>query len=382
MAKIQTGVDKLVELVNERKRVSLDEAAKELGVSTVVVQEWADFLEEEGIISIEYSLSKVYLVEKKLTKKEVVKKSKEYDSKKDLFIRKAESSIKAFETDTAYFDKIKEEFEKVKKTIGTEIDSVKGELEDLRHYERLKNDIDKNIATQKEEFQQTIEDAYGQIRKEEKKYSEIISSLDEEKEKLTKEKEDFKKLLIDEDSIKEKLLALKEIIKQIDQRVADEKTSVDSSEEKISKLTQLAQTIEQSIKDKKEKTIAPLIKLSEEHRDKIIRVQNDILDKIKKKQEEMEGVELKGEQIYKQFQGFFEKKDRVDALFKKIDQDRDALKKQLGELIKKAISFNLTAKSADIKQEVASLEKELDNINDKREDLKKEMKKLSELIKT
>ncbi|MFH1505519.1 MAG: hypothetical protein ABIE94_00840 [archaeon] len=381
MAKIQTGVDKLVELVNDRKRIALDKAAKELGVSTVVVQEWADFLEEEGIISIEYSLSKVYLVEKKLTKKEVQKKAKEYSTKKDVFVRKVESSLRALDRDTAYFDNVKKEFETVKSTIGSEINAVKGELEELRHYEQLKNDIDKNISKQKQEFQKTLDDAYDQIREEEKKYSEIITALDKEKDKLTKEKDGFKKLMVDEDSIKEKLGALKEIIREIDKRVLNEKTVVDNSEQRIKQLSQLAQTIEKNIRDKKEKTIAPLVKLSEEHKDKIMRVQNDILEKIKSKQKEMANYEIKGEEIYKKFQGFFDKKAQVDDLFKKIDEDRNKLKKELGELIKKAIAFNLSTKSTEVKKQVTELEKKLDDIDDNKDVLKKEIGKLSQLIK-
>ena len=68
---IETGVDKLVNIVRERGRIALADAAKELGVSTTVIQEWVEFLEEEGIISVEYKLTKPFLVERKLTKKEV-----------------------------------------------------------------------------------------------------------------------------------------------------------------------------------------------------------------------------------------------------------------------------------------------------------------------
>ena len=47
---IETGVDKLVSLINAKGRVSSQDAAIQLGVSTIVIMEWADFLEEEGIL--------------------------------------------------------------------------------------------------------------------------------------------------------------------------------------------------------------------------------------------------------------------------------------------------------------------------------------------
>ena len=90
---IETGVDKLVNLIKERGKISIPDAAKQLGTSTQVVGEWADFLEEEGIISIQHTLTKPYLVERKLTKKEVESKAKEFEGKKDVFVRKAEVTV-------------------------------------------------------------------------------------------------------------------------------------------------------------------------------------------------------------------------------------------------------------------------------------------------
>jgi len=66
---IETGVDKLVNIVNTRGKIAAQDAAKELGVSTTIVLEWADFLEEEGIISIDYKFTKPFLVARKLGKK-------------------------------------------------------------------------------------------------------------------------------------------------------------------------------------------------------------------------------------------------------------------------------------------------------------------------
>ncbi len=58
---IETGVDKLVKLVEAKKKISTSEAAKLLGASNAVIDVWADFLEEEGIISLEYKLATTYL---------------------------------------------------------------------------------------------------------------------------------------------------------------------------------------------------------------------------------------------------------------------------------------------------------------------------------
>ena len=122
---IETGVDKLVNIVKERGRIALADAARELGVSTTVIQEWVDFLEEEGIISVQYKLTKPYLVERKLTKKEVESKAKEFAGKKEVFIRKAEVSLSFLEKQAEELKKVKGEFDKLKDELGLQLDTVK-----------------------------------------------------------------------------------------------------------------------------------------------------------------------------------------------------------------------------------------------------------------
>src|SRR3989338_7836244 len=108
---IETGVDKLVNLINEKGRISSFDAAKDLGVSNTVVMEWADFLEEEGIISIEYKFTKPFLIPRKLGKKEVQEKAKEFSGKKDVFVRKAEVSLSFLEKESGKLKTLKDEFD-------------------------------------------------------------------------------------------------------------------------------------------------------------------------------------------------------------------------------------------------------------------------------
>ncbi len=59
---ISTGVDSLIKLIEERKRIELSMASKLLGIPTATVEDWAHVLEEEKIIRIEYKLTEVNLV--------------------------------------------------------------------------------------------------------------------------------------------------------------------------------------------------------------------------------------------------------------------------------------------------------------------------------
>src|SRR3989338_1591166 len=137
---IETGVDKLVDLINAKGRISSSEAAIALGVSPAVIMEWADFLEEEGIISVEYKLTKQFLVARKLVKKDVEERAKEFSGKKEVFVRKAEASLSFLERESKELEDLKQDFENIKKNLGFDVDHIKDEFEELKECEKLKID--------------------------------------------------------------------------------------------------------------------------------------------------------------------------------------------------------------------------------------------------
>jgi chromosome segregation ATPase len=59
---ISTGVDQLINVVFNKKRVKLEDVANELGISQNVIQEWVKILEDEGLVKMEYSFTTPYLV--------------------------------------------------------------------------------------------------------------------------------------------------------------------------------------------------------------------------------------------------------------------------------------------------------------------------------
>ncbi|MFA5929429.1 MAG: hypothetical protein WC861_00950 [Candidatus Micrarchaeia archaeon] len=78
---ISTGVDNLIRLVKERGRVEIGAAAKELRLPARTTEDWAHVLEEEGIITVEYKLTKVYLVWRTPEVKEVEQKREKLEEK-------------------------------------------------------------------------------------------------------------------------------------------------------------------------------------------------------------------------------------------------------------------------------------------------------------
>lgn len=56
IAMIQTEADQLVSLVNQKGEITSKEAAKILDIKERQVQEWADFLEQRGILNLKMNL--------------------------------------------------------------------------------------------------------------------------------------------------------------------------------------------------------------------------------------------------------------------------------------------------------------------------------------
>jgi hypothetical protein len=58
---VKTRADDLVKLVKQRGEISFDDAAKALNVTPATVESWANFLEEEKVISIKYNFTTPFL---------------------------------------------------------------------------------------------------------------------------------------------------------------------------------------------------------------------------------------------------------------------------------------------------------------------------------
>ena len=138
---IETGVDKLVKLVKAKGRLSMEDAAVELGVSLTVIEEWADFLEEEGFIQIEYKFTKPFLVDRKLSKSEISKKEKEFSGQKEVFIRKAEGTLTFLEKEAQNMKEVKAEFDKMKKEFVLGMKGIKEDIAELERYHQLKTSL-------------------------------------------------------------------------------------------------------------------------------------------------------------------------------------------------------------------------------------------------
>jgi len=373
---IETGVDKLVKIIKERGKIALSDAAKELGVSTTVVQEWVDFLEDEGIISVEYKMTKPFLVDRKLTKKEIESKAKEFENKKDVFVRKAEVNLSFLEKQAGELKSIKSEFDRLKNELGMQLDTVRNDLKELEKYQQARQELQKQIEEQKNGAKTKMEELANRIVSEQKKYQDLVDSLKKEKESLGREKIEAKSIEESEKVLNRKLAELKIMIGSIEKRVTDEDSAIKNSESHIERLNQLMEDIKQHVEEEKS-SIDPLVQKGKELESRMADLQKSIVKKLSEKQKNEGNIEG----ITKKVNIFFEKKLAIVNLVDRVNKDRDDLEKSLIELIKKAKSFQLSARGKDVGSEMADLEKKFDEVDKKKSVFEEELKKMGSFFR-
>jgi len=377
---IETGVDKLVKLVENKKRISTHDAAKLLGVSSAVIDEWADFLEEEGIISLEYKLATTYMIERKLTKKEVVKKAKEFHGSKDAFINKIETTIQGIERDTSGLDELKDEFRNLKKEIGDDLGNVKDELKELENYERLKKNIDKQMYEQQNDFRNKIQEMEKVLFKEKSKYKELINDIEVEKVRLQEEKSDVLSLKEQEGKLLDQLDDFKDAIKEIRDSIKAEENKIDVSEDHIEYFQKVSDALEAKIR-KHSENLDPLINESKKQEENILRTQQEVLKKVVDGRKKIDDNISESQKIAGKFKKFLSQKTQIDSMLTKVEKDKIDLSEELTNLIKKAHAFDLASKKSDVKKYMGELNKSFKEINSKRDNFKTELKKLVNLFK-
>ncbi|MBS3067206.1 hypothetical protein J4450_00770 [Candidatus Micrarchaeota archaeon] len=295
---ITTGVDALVRLVREKQRVELKTAAALLNIPEATIEEWSHILEEEGIVKIEYYLTKIYLawvtpteekikVEKEMFYQEKANVEKEISELKSRLAPDTESLSQLKQTFTKFYnefgprlDKLEKElasmagqknteFEKQKLAI-TNVDEklfmledslkvLKNELEKIRldltgedakkSFERIYEEVAslssqlEDVASRASNYQKEIPSEFPPVSEVKKKFEQIKKDFDNVKNTNAKMRDDLV-------SIQESSGVLKEVessIKKYETRISDTKKDLaelsDTAEELRSKSTSLAEKI-------------------------------------------------------------------------------------------------------------------------------------------
>ena len=156
---IETGIDRLISIVNEKGRISLADVKKELKFSENVLQEWVTSLQEDGVINVEYQSAKPYLVKRNLFDKE---QSTILAKAYRVFVQDIREQITA--------EPLKIEFDSLLKVLSKKLhSSIRGEKENLlrNSYSKFFESIISKIKLQfgAEETEKIFKNAYKKVEK-------------------------------------------------------------------------------------------------------------------------------------------------------------------------------------------------------------------------
>jgi len=378
---IKTGVDKLVDLVSEKKRVTVDDAAKKLGVGKDVVQEWAEFLEEEGIISLDYSLSKTWITEKKITKEDVLGSAKEVSSEKEALTRKIDVAITVLQDDTSGFENIRKEFKNIQGHIKNEVDVVKKQLSELERYDSLRNNIDKDVSKQRLNYDSIIKDAQDKLKLESQKYDELREVIEKERKNLEQYGQKLDELRRLRSDYERTVNSLKESLKNIDEVMSGYKKKFEDSNKIIATYKGALDRLTAEISEKKGSTLAKRIQELKSEDERLLKNQLALENEIKEKLGALRSYAGIGDKVHKGFDGVFSKNISVEKLISEIENDKTDLVKELETLKSKVLAFTLMTNNTMIKTELKDMAYTLESFEHKKLSIKYKIEKLLGLIK-
>jgi myosin heavy chain 9/10/11/14 len=377
MGKISTGVDKLVALVHDKQKLTVDEAAKTLGVSKTIVQEWADFLEEEGLVAIKYSLSKTYLVEKNLSKRDVADKEKQFATQRETFIRKVDTTIAQLENETASFEAFKKEFQTIKNEIGAGLGNVEKELDQLRSYESLKTDVAGDLAKQHAVFAKKQEEAEAQIKREYKQYEEVLQAVAAEQKALSAQKARVDLIIKSEQEATQKLDAYAKLIENLRKKASDEISQLGVDEQQLLKLQKNATTIKADLEAIESKTLKPLRELHMEHDVQVRKLEQKIMQKAGEVKTAAKKPGSMSKDLRKKLEEFFKRKKALEDMLHTIEKDRADLAGELKELQQRADAYRLGKTSVRMEE----LESKLKTVEERKKGLRGHISAFLKLLK-
>jgi chromosome segregation ATPase len=378
---IKTGVDKLVELVSEKKRVTVDDAAKKLGVGKEVVQEWAEFLEEEGIVSLDYSLSKVWITEKRITKEEVMSSAKEVSSEKEALTRKIDVAITALQDEASGFENIRKEFSNIQGHIKNEVEVVKKQLAELERYDALRNNIDKDVSKQRESYSAFVKDAEEKLKLESQKYDELKGVIEKERKNLeqySQKLEDMKRLRNDYERT---VSSLKDSLKGIDEVMNDYKHKFEGSEKTILVYKSALDKLNAEISDRKGTLLTKKIQELKLGEERLLKNQLGLENEIKEKLGSLRSYSGIGDKVHKGFDGVFAKNISTEKLIAEIENDKTDLTKELESLKSKVLTFSMLTNNASMKTQLKDMTSTLESFERKKLSIRYKIEKLLGLIK-
>ncbi|MBI4738186.1 hypothetical protein HY772_01265 [Candidatus Woesearchaeota archaeon] len=359
---IETGVDRLVRLVRERSRVTVADAAKVLGFDQNLIMEWALFLEEEGILNVEYKLTKTFLVSRVLTKKEIAQKVKEVENKKEVVFRKASMLKALIKRETSGFEKLSKEFAAMQQEISKEAGVLEKDLQTYELLRQQKEDLDGKIRKSREEMVVAVEEIGSAISKDQVEYLKVLHQLKIEEAALKKLVENSTQAGFNEHALKKQMISLRGSLRRLEEHLRGEDASIRVTQERVSEIKKHLQELKADIVNRQKRALKELEERSKRLVLEVNTAAKSMFDKladIRQDEKRFEGQLKKHARVY----ALLKEKGRLEKTFEDIKIDSDSLNKEVDELIKKIHVANVSS-LGKVEFDEAAIRKETDKVGE------------------
>lgn len=381
MGDITTGIDKLVQLINRRNEISLDEAAKELNVDKAVLEDWVEVLESERLVKVNYKFSNMFISGSKTTSRDTLKTAAHVVSQKEAFNRKIDATLHALDKETEGFGQVRSEFISIQKHIKDELKVVRKELAELKQFEHLKNNIDKDILNSKNDFKKFVSLYNGQLDDFDKQYISLVHNLKGEQIRLEKFAKNVEYLKKEKSNIEKTVHDSINELKKITNEFESESKNISRSEKTIYNLNKDMDDLSSNIQERKAEALKKLNRKIGTSIPEITAKQDELLSNAKLKKDEIQNYAHTGNIIYKSFSKLFSDKIKTAEMVEGIEKERLGLIKELTDLKAKVTIFSLKRKDPEIKKKLKEMEKVIGDYEKRKKSLAIKIDRLMSFIR-
>jgi hypothetical protein len=169
-------------------------------------------------------------------------------------------------------------------------------------------------------------------------------------------------------------------MKTLHDRLELETSGTEQHAQRLQAMRQMAERLSTEISEQRKKTIEPLLKISSDQEGRILRIQDEIVQKVKQRYQQMKSYEGESEAVVRQLGEFFERRAKAGEIIAQLNAAEEDIKKELTALVLKAKTFDLALKEREVNEHILNLEKKYEEYSGKKRNLTEYLDRLRTLL--
>ena len=174
---ISTGVDALIKLIYEKKKIGLEEAAKILELPFQTVEDWAQALEDEGIIRIDYQFTKVFLIWAKEGEYKLLEEIGDVSAQKENLLEMINTIKERIKIRSEELELIEKEYKKILDMFDPKITEIQKRIKSIKEFESKAEEIYQTHKSKIEDIENDLESLLKHLQEKEKEWEKLSDEL-------------------------------------------------------------------------------------------------------------------------------------------------------------------------------------------------------------